>query len=157
MDEQSQSLDSTEVLTLGLHSGFLSYRKLFISQIIEKVETRHDNSSQLFIFFYENQPISKIEIVGILRRYERRSKKAIFHIDDGTGVIVVVKFINDDEIDQSVFRENIEIGTLLSVKGQLMKMESNTTPYDYAIKANLVDVLSDPNMELLHWTMTMSS
>lgn len=148
-----------DVLSLGLNSAFLSYKKLFVSQIREKIETRFDSSSQLFIFFYENEgPISKVEIVGVLRRYERRSKKAIFHLDDGTGVIVVVKFLsNDEEIDQSIFSQNIEIGTLLSVKGYLMKNESNTTPYDYSIKASIVDVLSDPNLELLHWAMVMQS
>ena len=50
------------------------------------------------------------------------------------GVIKKVKFTSEDDIDQIVFRENIEIGTLFSVKSdQLMKMESNI-------------VLVDPNL-----------
>lgn len=152
MSEQSYASD---VRTLGLHVGFLSYKKLFISQIKEKIETRIDDASQIFIFYFENQPLSKVNVVGMVRRYERRPKKAIFHIDDGTGVIVVIKFLSEGEMDQSIFSRNIEIGTLLSVKGHLMKIESNTTPYDYAIKASIVDTLSDPNLELLHWASTM--
>ena len=58
----------------------------------------------------------------------------IMIILDMNGVIKKVKFTSEDDIDQIVFRENIEIGTLFSVKSdQLMKMESNI-------------VLVDPNL-----------
>lgn len=97
----------------------------------------------LLELFYEGRPISKVEITGILRSIDRKPKRITFHIDDGTGVIRCIKFLDED----GYFSMPGEIGQLVLARGMLERTETNTEPYSFAIKVVMIQKLVDVDME----------
>ena len=138
-------------------NDYLYYKKLFISQIKNHVKvvnshnTNNTNNNESIIrFTYLNGPISKVEIVGIIRSIEKRKRLTVI-CDDGTDCILCVKFL--DNLENSMI--TMAVGDTVLIQGNIAKFETNETPYDYGLKINKIEVINDANVELYHWTRTM--
>ena len=135
-------------------NDYLYHKKLFISQIKNHVKVANNdntNVNELIIrFTYLNRPISKVEIVGVVRSIEKRKRLTVI-CDDVTACILCVKFL--DNLENSMI--TIAVGDTVLVQGNIAKFETNETPYDYGLKINKIEVINDANVELYHWTRTM--
>lgn len=92
-----------------------------------------------------NKPISKAEICGIVTSVSRKAKKVIYHVDDGTGVLRCVQYL--DGISEC--RQEADLGDLVSVKGSLEQAETNDEDFGFAIKIMILSIIHDPNEESL--------
>ena len=100
--------------------------------------------------YYRNHPISKVELVGIVKSIKSQSKKVVITLDDGTGSISCIFFKFDDQ--EIVIPLELEVGNLISIRGTIGKVETNESPYDFVIHVKKLDILHDPNIETLHIT-----
>ena len=66
-----------------------------------------------------------------------------------------VKYINENQYNHLDPVKDISIGMLITVRGNLQKMETNEFPYCFVIQVTAIDISTDPNMELYHWTSSM--
>lgn len=144
------AVSTMDVLDIGKDPGTWSFRKVFISQIFEKVQT-----SEIAGFAFNHslfgRPLPKIEVVGIVRSLDRKTNKVLISCDDGTGIIECIKHC--DATDSPFIW--LSVGLLVSVRGSLALNESNSRDYGFLIQVNSVDALLDPNLELLHWATCM--
>ena len=134
-------------MTFGKDIIATSFRKVFIKNIKECF-ILEEIPNFAYLMYYMDRPILKVEIVGILREIRRKENKVTVVCDDGTGVIECIKFIDIDEKTQV---DSICIGDLISIKGCVYKASLNFNEYQYILKINFLDVVTDPNYELLHW------
>lgn len=128
-----------------------SFRKVFISSLKDLVV--HEDAG-LFKLSLHGKPICKVEIIGLITSLERRAKKILLTVDDGTGSVRCIKFIDDlANYDTS----SLSIGTLVVVRGSLELSETNRSSHGPAVTVALLEPAAgdDPNMETLHWLRTM--
>jgi hypothetical protein len=104
-----------------------------------------------FELYYLDHPISKVEIVGVITSFERKAKRVVFSVDDGSGCLKCIKFCSPEEVNALPLAT--EVGSLVSTKGVIVLCENNNDDYGFQIKAQYIEVLSDPNAEFLHWSM----
>ncbi|KAJ1297000.1 hypothetical protein BS78_01G345000 [Paspalum vaginatum] len=106
--------------------------------------------------------VARAEIVGIVVSHDRREKFLRFLVDDGTGCVPCVLWLNHQYLNTSTssgasdfdptaemalkMEEEVRLGTLLRVRGKIVV-------YRGAIQISVRDVVleKDPNMEVLHW------
>ena len=139
--------------TWGLDPTFSSYHKMFIVLIRKFVEVEVNNSFGIFEYRYFSRGIMKVEVVGIVSSISRKSKKLIIGIDDGTGVIKCIKFL--DDINESAY-PSLKLGDFATVKGVLSQSEVGLSDdYGFVIHIRCLDVTNDPNMETYHWINTI--
>ena len=155
-------MSSTELLDVEINeqieediNDYLYYKKLFISQIKNHVKVANSddntNNNELIIrFTYLSRPISKVEIVGVIRSIEKRKRLTVI-CDDGTACILCVKIL--DSLENSIV--TMAVGDTVLIQGNIAKFETNETPYDYGLKINKIEVINEANVELYHWTRTM--
>lgn len=144
------SMENCSLLSLGHDLGLISYRKVFVSQILNEI-TAVDFNSYAMLFHFHAKPILKVEVVGILRGIESKRGKIIYACDDGTGVIYGINFPDDCA---GIFL-SFSIGNLVSIKGSIAKVETNNIPYGFVIRISHISKLTEPNLELLHWIQVM--
>jgi aspartyl/asparaginyl-tRNA synthetase len=118
-----------------------------------KQGTTKAETSGVFLFKYLSRPISKVEIVGIVMSLQTSFKKSIYHVDDGTGVIRCIKYMNDEKINTNFA---LQLGDLVSVKGTLCLAETNYEDYGFCINIATIEYANDPNMELFHWLSSLT-
>ena len=53
------------------------------------------------------------------------------------------------------YYQTIFIGCLLSVKGNLILLETNDNPYGWVIRIQSIDIFDDPNAEALYWASSL--
>ncbi len=139
--------------TWGLDPLFASYHKMFVVLIRNYIEVQENNAFGIFEYRYFSRGIMKVEVVGIVTSISRKSKKLIISIDDGTGSIKCIKFL--DDIQESAYPA-LKLGDLAIVKGVLSQSEVGLSDdYGFVIHIRCLDVTNDPNMELFHWTNTI--
>ncbi len=139
--------------TWGLDPTFSSYHKMFIVLIRKFVEVEENNSFGIFEYRYFSRGIMKVEVVGIVSSISRKAKKLIISIDDGTGVIKCIKFL--DDINESAY-PSLKLGDFATVKGVLSQSEVGLSDeYGFVIHIRCLDVSDDPNMEAYHWVNTI--
>lgn len=135
----------------ALDPAVLVFRKVFISQIHKGILVV-PFSGQL-LFYLRRVPIIKVHIVGCLVSVEIRTKKITYHIDDGTGVIRCVRYLNEQ---QKPVQNSYVIGDLVMVKGSLEMYETNTEDYGFALKISILEEIVDQNMETYHIAATIN-
>ncbi|KAJ0978769.1 hypothetical protein J5N97_014243 [Dioscorea zingiberensis] len=111
-------------------------------------------------FTHNSRPVSRAETLGVVVSRERKDKFLKFLVDDGTGCIPCILWLNhhmfasrfhpiDLELKMQMaleYAEKIQLGILVSVRGRF-------TAYRGIIQITVADVVveRDPNMELFHW------
>lgn len=93
-----------------------------------------------------NKPISKAEICGIVISINKKAKKTIYHIDDGSGVLRCVQYL-DIRISES--RHEADLGDLVTIKGSLEQAETSDEAFGFALKIAILSIIHDPNEESL--------
>ena len=108
--------------------------------------------------------------MGIVLGVEIKDSKLTMFVDDGTAVVRCVKYTYANQIAKRKSQVNSfqllreqgykilvvpENGELVLVCGILAIQETNYDPYEYIITNIRIEVLTDPNAELLHWTSAM--
>lgn len=106
--------------------------------------------------------VARAELVGVVVLRDRREKFLRFLVDDGTGCVPCVLWLNhlyinvnsssgtldsDPTAEMSLkMSEVVRLGTLLRVRGRIVM-------YRGAIQIAVRDVVleKDPNVEVLHW------
>ncbi|KAK3151704.1 hypothetical protein QOZ80_3AG0249430 [Eleusine coracana subsp. coracana] len=106
--------------------------------------------------------VARAEIVGVVVSRDRREKFLRFLVDDGTGCIPCVLWLNHQYLNANnssrvsdsdptaemalKMSEEVHLGTLLRVRGKI-------AVYRGAIQIAVRDVVleKDPNVEVLHW------
>ncbi len=138
-------------LEWGLNPSFNCFRKVFIVQLRNAIESVEVPGFAI-AFEMAKTPIQKVEIVGHIRSIARKRNKIILSCDDGTGCVQCVKFCNQEEEFPLL---QFKCGDLVSINGDLAKLELNGEPYDIVINIRIINPICDPNLELLHWATTM--
>ncbi|XP_074585928.1 CST complex subunit STN1 [Curcuma longa] len=117
--------------------------------------TIHD-SSHPPSFTRKGKLVSRAETVGVVVSRERRDKYLTFLVDDGSGCIRCILWLNhqpDHLPDLGVAAEmalkeaaTVELGKLVRVRGKI-------TLFRGSLQLTVRDVLveRDPNAEVLHW------
>lgn len=111
-------------------------------------------------FTHKNRPIARAENLGVVVSRERKDKFLKFLVDDGTGCIPCILWLNHHSFAQRShpidlelkarmaldYAEKIQLGLLVRVRGRI-------TVFMGVIQITVADVVfeRDPNMELLHW------
>jgi len=106
--------------------------------------------------------VARAELVGIVVSRDRREKFLSFVIDDGTGCVPCILWLNHQYLNASTssgssefdpttemalkMSEEVRVGTLLRVRGKI-------ATYRGAIQITVRDVVveKDLNSEVLHW------
>jgi len=137
----------------GLDGQYWSHRKLFAQNIHESVTVVERN--RRLEFFYLNRPVSRVEVMGLVIDITKRKAKVWVTIDDGTGVLHCVKYINENQYSHVDPLKGIIVGNLITIRGTFQRAETNDFAYCTTIAISSLDCASDPNMELLQWTSSM--
>lgn len=146
----------------GLDYHFHVYNKMYICDILEMQEYPHFTGA----FVYNNHPIYKVDVVGVVVKKVENSKCFIYAVDDGTGVIlcccwkdnfykqtgnVDMKSLNlalrqkVKEIQAELIEaeEGYSLGNLIQVKGKLKIFRDNKE-----IVANIHKKVLDPQFQV---------
>ena len=119
--------------------------------------TKLDEKLGLYAFEYNNQPILKVEIAGVLISILVREKKSSYIIDDGTGAIECVKYHNSNMISAfASFGDMLEIGDTVCVQGNLVLAETNVEDYGFMVVIASIEKADDPNFETFHWVSCLN-
>ena len=167
MSTNSNGFDVRHIY-FGTDPLWQSYRKVFcqtLKQSITRVQT-----GNVIAFYLCNRPVSKVEIMGIVLGVEIKDSKVTMFVDDGTAVVRCVKYTYANQIAKQKSQVNTfqglrdqgykilvvpDNGDLVLVCGILAIQETNYDPYEHIITNIRIEVLTDPNAELLHWTSAM--
>ncbi|CAL4931181.1 unnamed protein product [Urochloa decumbens] len=113
-------------------------------------------------FLRRGRTVTRVELVGIVVSRDRREKFLRFLIDDGTGCVPCVLWLNHQYLNANAssassdsdptaemalkMTEEVCLGTLVRVRGKIVM-------YRGAIQIAVRDVVleKDPNAEVLHW------
>lgn len=154
-DATLMDIDTTEeyppLHEWGLNPSIMSFRKVVVGQVLKDVEVVP--SSGHLLFYLYRTPILKVHIVGLVVSAEIKIKRAVYHVDDGTGVIRCVKFLNENQAAPETF----VVGQLVMVKGSLERTETNYEAYGFAVKIAIMEELLNMDLEALHMASTVST
>ena len=113
-------------------------------------------------FLRHGRTVARAELVGIVVSRDRREKFLRFLIDDGTGCVPCILWLNHQYLNANTssgpsdsdptaemalnMSEEVHLGTLVRVRGKIVM-------YRGVIQISVRDVVleKDPNAEVLHW------
>jgi hypothetical protein len=147
---EAEEVDLPPLHEWAMDPSISSFQKVFIAQIHSILVVPYSGHQ---LFYLRRKPILKAHVVGIVVSIDIRPKKITYHVDDGTGVIRCVRYLNEYQIDFSL---SLRIGDLVMVKGMLEMYETNTEPYGFALKVSIIGKISDPNLETFHIASTLN-
>ena len=137
----------------GLDSQYWSYRKLFVHNIHHSIVSIE--KERRLEFFYLRRPVSRVEVMGVITDISNRRSKIWLTLDDGTGIVHCVKYINENSYNNVDPIKGAKVGSLFTVRGSLQRVETNEFPYSFTISIASLDIVEDANMELFQWTSVM--
>jgi hypothetical protein len=135
----------------GLDPTFSACRKTFVGMLKQCIYQEERGGA--YELYYLGRPISKVDLVGTVVKKKPGSNRRYIHIDDGTGVMTCIKFLNPNISEES--ETGVDIGDLVNITGKLMYMTVEDNPPTYVVQIAHVEKLIDPNLELLHWTSAL--
>ncbi|PKU74647.1 CST complex subunit STN1 [Dendrobium catenatum] len=107
------------------------------------------------------RPIYRAEFVGVVVSRDRRPKLLRFLIDDGSGCVPCVLWLNHDLLSKSsVFASGDDLAASAARDhagkvnlGVLVRVRGRVTVFRGELQITVKDVLveRDPNAEILHW------
>ncbi|XP_068646629.1 CST complex subunit STN1 [Aristolochia californica] len=137
-----------------------SHVKLFASDVVSLTVKQHPSEAPSF--FHDGRLVSKLETVGVVVSHERKERFLKFVIDDGSGCIPCILWLNhlqspyfawaspsDVELIAAMAADHasmIQLGILVRIRGKI-------SFYRDTLQVIVSDVLveRDPNAETLHW------
>ncbi|KAJ3670813.1 hypothetical protein LUZ60_008239 [Juncus effusus] len=136
-----------------MESPAISHAKLLASDLLSL--TMHPTSPPSFSFPRSNYPISHVEALGIIVATKSNPAHLLFLIDDGTGCVPCVLWLNPrsppDPADPApeVVRQQAELVKM----GELVRVRGKVGVFRGEVQIVLRDLVveTDPNMETLHW------
>eukprot|EP01039_Chlorochromonas_danica_P007593 gene7593-8393_t len=146
MDDGLPKEPLPDIIDWGLIPTVLCCRKVFIVMLRRDLVVQEEGG--LFKFFLYRCPLLKVEVVGVVRCVERRAKRVVVVLDDGTASIRCTKHVKEDSPYDTCC---LTLGMLAQVRGSVELSETNSDCYGVAISAHSIDPCLDPNMEALHW------
>ncbi|GAV78380.1 tRNA_anti domain-containing protein [Cephalotus follicularis] len=137
--------------------------KLMAFDFLRLSQDPSPSSSDPTTFSRKGVPVSRAEILGLVTFRELKPSKFLkFTLDDGTGCIVCLLWLN--QLNSPYFsRRNPETVRLIAsmathfaseiVIGAAARVRGRITSYRGALQITVSDVLieRDPNVEILHW------
>lgn len=109
-------------------------------------------------FLRFGRTVARAELVGIVVSRDRRDKFLSFVIDDGTGCVPCILWLNHQYLNagQSEFDPTAEMAMKMSEEvrlGSLLRVRGKIATYRGAIQITVRDLVveKDPNSEVLHW------
>nr|XP_009397670.2 PREDICTED: CST complex subunit STN1 [Musa acuminata subsp. malaccensis] len=107
-------------------------------------------------FTRKGKPVSRAEAVGVVVSRERKDKYLSFLVDDGSGCIPCILWLNhqsDRERDLGVAAEMAREEAAAVQLGKLVRVRGRITAYRGVVQITVGDVVveRDPNSEVLHW------
>lgn len=133
----------------GMDPAISSFRKVFVAQIHKIVIIPYSGH---LLFYLRTRPILKVHVVGIVVCVDIRPKKITYHLDDGTGVIRCVQYLNENV---AIVPTTFQISDSVTVKGVLEMYETNYEPYGFAVKVSIIAENADENYESFHIATTL--
>ena len=165
MQGNNEILVFPEPVCYALDPLYFAYAKLFIGQI-NKLKNAPQIPNSHFIKSENNfmRPVNNVEIVGVVIYHKRFMKLLKFTIDDGTGVINCLVFLNqENENVNDAIANSSKLGKMVKIRGKLRRMPTEyihrdifasvdeSKVYREIIVENIFEV-SNPNEELFIWT-----
>lgn len=109
--------------------------------------------NDLFLFYLCGKGISKVEVVGWIRRVQISLKRVTYYVDDGSAPCLrCVKFLSTSD---PISHTNFKPGDIVSVKGVLVLSETNDEEFGFAVHISCIEAVTDPNIEAYHWLSCM--
>ncbi|RZS14871.1 hypothetical protein BHM03_00046653 [Ensete ventricosum] len=113
-------------------------------------------------FTRKGKPVSRAEAVGVVVSRERKHKYLSFLLDDGSGCIPCILWLNDRsdrERDLGVAAEMAREEAAAVQLGKLVRVRGRITAYRGVVQITVGDVVveRDPNAEVLHWLDCVST
>lgn len=111
-------------------------------------------------FTREGRPISRAETVGVVVSHERKDKFLRFLVDDGSGCIPCILWLNHYYLTAHGSSSNLDLMAEMTLKqsemvqlGELVRVRGRITIYRGMLQITVRDVVveRDPNAEVLHW------
>ncbi|SAL96092.1 hypothetical protein [Absidia glauca] len=121
---------------LGLDPLMWTNVKLFIKDVLDLVPL----PGYTDIYCFEDHNIRNVELCGIVVAVEQNLTMMIYTVDDGTGTLTCIWW--KDTIDTE---ETISLGSCVRILGLVCTFKD-----ERKVKVFDLDVISDPNWELLH-------
>ena len=134
----------------GTDPLFIGCRKTFVAVVQETLFAQQ--RSGLIELYYFGRPVTRVQLVGTVVQLVRTEKRTYVHIDDGTGVMPCLHFLQPGAERPY---DDLRVGHLASVIGELIFVETNMDPYCLHLGIKSLDVLLEPNLELLHWASAL--
>lgn len=134
----------------GTDPLFIGCRKTFVA-VLQETLFAHRRSGLIELYYF-GRPVTRVQLVGTVVQLVRTEKRIYVHIDDGTGVMPCLQFLQPGAERPY---EHLRVGHLASVTGELIFVETNADPYCLHIGIRSLDVLLEPNLELLHWATAL--
>ena len=75
----------------------------------------------LLHFYLCNRPVVKVQIVGVVVALDRKTKRITFHVDDCTGIMRCIKFLDSD----GYFPQAVEVGMFRDQHWSIWICDSN--------------------------------
>uniref|UniRef100_A0A452XB19 CST complex subunit STN1 n=2 Tax=Aegilops tauschii subsp. strangulata TaxID=200361 RepID=A0A452XB19_AEGTS len=140
---------------LNMDTLHLVHVKLLASDLLT-LTPRHTSPAS---FVRCGRTVARAEVVGVVVSRDRREKFLRFLVDDGTGCVPCVLWLNHQYLNAnsssdsdptgemaSKMSEVVRLGTLLRVRGRIVMYHGTIQ-----IAARDVVLEEDPNVEVLHW------
>ncbi|KAF8389979.1 hypothetical protein HHK36_024499 [Tetracentron sinense] len=140
---------------------YSSHVKLLALDLLSLTQ-KSSSSSEPACFYRKGRPVSRAETLGVVVSRELKNQFLKFLVDDGTGCIPCILWLNHlnspyfsrrNPSDVRVMAEmaanhasQIKLGVLARVRGRI-------TAYRGALQITVSDVVveRDPNAQILHW------
>eukprot|EP01100_Stratorugosa_tubuloviscum_P014342 TRINITY_DN7634_c0_g1_i1.p1 TRINITY_DN7634_c0_g1~~TRINITY_DN7634_c0_g1_i1.p1 ORF type:complete len:136 (-),score=28.53 TRINITY_DN7634_c0_g1_i1:19-426(-) len=121
-----------------------NFIKIFINNL--NTHTLELNSYNHYNLVYDLRKYSGVEIAGIIIGRVRYNAKHIYTIDDGTAIISVIEWVNDQMQDSPFY----DFGQFLVVRGYLRKYNNK-----FEINAKFINLEEQVDAESFHWLRTI--
>ncbi|KAI8349627.1 hypothetical protein EDC96DRAFT_519916 [Choanephora cucurbitarum] len=131
-------MDPVELI--GIDPLFLTHAKLIIRHVLE---LNTSENTPIDLYDYCGHRIKFVEICGILVAIELSSTSYRYTVDDGTGTIECVLWLNSMKLDNN---RPFELGTTVSIMGKIstVRDQKQITVYD-------LYPTQDPHLEVTHF------
>ncbi|TPX68549.1 hypothetical protein SpCBS45565_g02993 [Spizellomyces sp. 'palustris'] len=125
----------------GLDHLFWIHSKLFVADILALLP--HPEIADVYL--YNNHPLRKVEVTGIIVGKEESASFVLYTVDDGTGLVPCISWFPRTE-RFLVDRKTLLLGTLVRIAGRVSDYRGQRQ-----ITVNAITAESDPNIETLRW------
>eukprot|EP00743_Colponemidia_sp_Colp-15_P008076 GILK01008751.1.p1 GENE.GILK01008751.1~~GILK01008751.1.p1 ORF type:complete len:325 (-),score=39.44 GILK01008751.1:122-1096(-) len=129
-----------------LHPFFFAHVRLAIVDILNLNEDTESPGD----FSFHDHPVTRVEIQGVIVNVKQRQQFLQYIIDDGTGLIPCMSWLEADTAQSTRQPTILELGALVNVRGKL-----STYKQERQIVVSTIRVEEDPNMESWWWLETI--